>query len=112
MWILNLICVTAGHLSLKAGATAASPDTPAVERWKTMIKGFWVWVGVSAFAAEFLLWLAFLSLVPLSLAVLVGSIDSLAVSVGGRIAFGETLTLRRAGCISLIALGVALVGWG
>ena len=42
-----------------------------------MIKGFWVWVGVSAFAAEFLLWLAFLSLVPLSLAVLVGSIDSL-----------------------------------
>ena len=59
-----------------------------------------------------LLWLAVLSLVPLSLAVLVGSIDSLAVSVGGRIVFGEALTLRRTGCISLIAVGVALVGWG
>jgi drug/metabolite transporter (DMT)-like permease len=112
LWILNLICVTAGHLSLKAGATAVAPDAPALERWKTMIKGFWVWVGVSAFAAEFLLWLAFLSLVPLSLAVLVGSIDSLAVSVGGRIAFGEALTLRRTGCIFVIAVGVALVGWG
>ena len=112
LWILNLICVTAGHLSLKAGATGVAPDAPGLERWKTMIKGFWVWVGVSAFAAEFLLWLGFLSLVPLSLAVLVGSIDSLAVSVGGRIAFGEALTLRRTGCIFLIALGVALVGWG
>ena len=94
LWILNFICVTAGHLSLKAGATAVAPDAPALERWKTVIKGFWVWVGVSAFAAEFLLWMAFLSLVPLSLAVLVGSIDSLAVSLGGRIAFGEALTLR------------------
>ena len=112
LWILNLICVTAGHLSLKAGATAVAPDAHGLERWKIMTKGFWVWFGVTAFAAEFLLWLAFLSLVPLSLAVLVGSIDSLAVSVGGRIAFGEALSLRRTGCISLIALGVALVGWG
>ena len=112
LWILNLICVTAGHLSLKAGATEVAPDAPGLERWKTMIKGFWVWVGVSAFAAEFILWLAFLSLVPLSLAVLVGSIDSLAISVGGRIAFGEALTLRRTGCIFLIALGVVFVGWG
>jgi drug/metabolite transporter (DMT)-like permease len=112
LWILNLTCVTAGHLSLKAGATAVAADGPALQRWRATVKEFWVWIGVSAFAAEFLLWLAFLSLVPLSLAVLVGSIDSLAVSVGGRIAFGETLTLRRAGCISLIALGVALVGWG
>ena len=31
---------------------------------------------------------------------------------GGRIAFGEALTLRRTGCIFLIALGVGLVGWG
>jgi drug/metabolite transporter (DMT)-like permease len=112
LWILNLICVTAGHLSLKAGATAVPPDVQGLERWKTMIRGFWVWFGVTAFAAEFLLWLAFLSLVPLSLAVLVGSIDSLAVSVGGRIAFRESLSLRRTGSISLIALGVVLVGWG
>jgi hypothetical protein len=81
LWILNLICVTAGHLSLKAGATGVAPDAPGLERWKTMIKGFWVWVGVSAFAAEFLLWLGFLSLVPLSLAVLVGS---LAASIAWR----------------------------
>jgi len=89
VWTWSLICVTAGHLSLKAGARGGvAPDAPVLERWKTMIKGFWVgWC--PAFAAEFLLWLAFLSLVPLSLAVSVGSIDRLAVSVGGRIAFAK-----------------------
>ncbi len=107
-----MICVTAGHLSLKAGATLVAPDVHGLERWKAMLKGFWVWVGVSAFAAEFLLWLAFLSLVPLSLAVLVGSIDSLAVSIGGRLVFGEALTLRRTFSVFLVAVGVALVGWG
>jgi len=112
LWILNLICVTAGHLSLKAAATVATPDTHGFARWKAMLADVWVWIGVSAFAAEFLLWLAFLSLVPLSLAILVGSIDSLAVSLGGRIFFHEALTLRRTCSIFLIAVGVALVGWG
>jgi drug/metabolite transporter (DMT)-like permease len=112
LWILNLICVTAGHLSLKAAATIAAPDTHGLARWKAMFADVWVWLGVSAFAAEFLLWLAFLSLVPLSLAVLVGSIDTLAVSLGGRIFFGEALTIRRTVSILLIAVGVALVGWG
>jgi len=40
----------------------------------------------------------------LSLAVLVGSIDTLAVSIGGRIIFGEALTLRRSFSIMLIAI--------
>ena len=34
LWILNLICVTAGHLSLKAGATAVAPDTHGPQRWR------------------------------------------------------------------------------
>ncbi len=61
---------------------------------------------------EFLLGVAFLSLVPLSLAVLVGSVDILAVSIGGRLFFGEALTPRRTFSTILITLGVALVGWG
>jgi len=111
LWVLNLLCVTVGHLSLKAGATARS-EGGFVERWTAMLHDVWVWIGIAAFAAEFLLWLAFLSLVPLSVAVLVGSLDTIAVSIGGRIFFGEALTLRRTFSTALIATGVVLVGWG
>jgi drug/metabolite transporter (DMT)-like permease len=110
LWMLNLACVTAGHLLLKAVATV--PESQGAGRWAVMLKDSRVWVGVATFAAEFLLWLAFLSLVPLSLAVLMGSLDTLAVAAGGRIFFGETLTVRRIVSTSLIAFGVALVGWG
>ncbi len=111
LWVLNLVCVTVGHLSLKAAATGA-PGEYGMARWTAMLKHVWVWIGVTAFAAEFVLWLAFLSLVPLSLAVLVGSIDTLAVSIGGRVFFGEALTFRRTFSTALIATGVVLVGWG
>ncbi len=111
LWVLNLLCVTVGHLSLKAAATGA-PGERSIARWTAMLRDVWVWIGVTAFAAEFVLWLAFLSLVPLSLAVLVGSIDTLAVSLGGRIFFGEALTFRRTFSTALIAMGVVLVGWG
>jgi len=111
LWVLNLVCVTIGHLSLKAAA-ATAPDASFWVRWSAMLKNPWIWLGTAAFAAEFLLWLAFLSLVPLSLAVLMGSLDTFAVSVGGRIFFAEALTPRRLVSTGLIAIGVALVGWG
>ena len=111
IWILNLFCVTAGHLALKGAATGGT-DARGLARWLVMLRDARVWAGVVAFAAEFLLWLAFLSLVPLSLAVLVGSLDTFAVSLGGRVFFGEAFTLRRTCSIVLIAIGVALVGWG
>jgi drug/metabolite transporter (DMT)-like permease len=110
LWVANLLCVTIGHLALKAAATV-DPGGSTLARWRAMLTDAWVWVGIAAFAAEFLLWLAFLSLVPLSLAVLVGSLDTLAVSIGGRIFFAEALTPRRILSTCLIAIGVALVGW-
>lgn len=111
LWAANLICDTAGQLSFKAAATVDS-EAQGLAHWAAMLKNRWVWVGIAAFVMEFLLWLAFLSLVPLSLAVLVGSVDILAVSIGGRIFFGEALTPRRVVSTILIALGVGLVGWG
>jgi undecaprenyl phosphate-alpha-L-ara4N flippase subunit ArnE len=111
VWVLNLICVTIGHLSLKAAA-AAAPDASFWTRWTAMLKDPWMWLGTAAFVVEFLLWLAFLSLVPLSLAVLMGSLDTFVVAVGGRIFFAEPLTPRRIVSTGMIVIGVALVGWG
>ena len=43
---------------------------------------------------------------------MVASIDILLVMLGGRIFFGEHITRPRVAAISLIAIGVLLVGWG
>lgn len=111
LWGLEFVFSTAEHLAFKAAATAATGEH-GLARWIAMAKNVWIWVGVTVFVAQVLSWLAFLSLVPLSLAVLVGSVDILAVSIGGRIFFGEALTPRRVLSAVLITVGVALAGWG
>ncbi|HZR47219.1 MAG TPA: EamA family transporter [Candidatus Manganitrophaceae bacterium] len=111
LWVANLFFDTVGQLSFKASATSAE-EASGFERWKRMLTNVWIWTGMISYILEFLFWLAFLSVVPLSQAVLLGSVNILAVMIGGRIFFGEKLTLRRITAASLIAAGVALVGWG
>lgn len=110
-WIANILFDTIGQLSFKAAAISPG-GLSGLARWRRIFGNRWIWIGASAYIAEFLLWLAFLSLVPLSQAVLVGSVNILAVMLGGRIFFAEKLTTRRTGAALLIACGVALVGWG
>jgi multidrug transporter EmrE-like cation transporter len=43
---------------------------------------------------------------------MIGSIGIIGVMLGGRLFFGEAITRPRAGAAVLIAIGVALVGWG
>jgi drug/metabolite transporter (DMT)-like permease len=110
-WLLNIVFDTGGHLSFKAAATVA--DTiHGFERWIAMFRDKWIWIGVTSFALEFLTWIAFLSLVPLSVGVMLASANTIAIMAGGRIFFRERLTLKRVAAATLIALGVALVGLG
>jgi drug/metabolite transporter (DMT)-like permease len=111
LWMGNILFDTAGHLSFKAAATVAQ-ELNGFKRWLAMLNDRWIWLGLAAFVVEFMLWLAFLSLVPLSQAVLVGSVNILAIMAGGRLFFGETLNNRRVAGALVIASGVALVGWG
>jgi len=111
LWASNLLCDVAGQLAFKAAADSAA-DANGFGRWLRLLTDRWTWIGIGAFVAEFLLWLAFLSMVPLSLAVLVGSADIVAVMIGGWLCFGEALTARRCVAAALITIGVALVGWG
>jgi drug/metabolite transporter (DMT)-like permease len=106
-WLINIVIDTAGHLSFKA---AADRKAAAHGSWLTMLRSVWVWIGVACFCLEFAVWFALLSLIPLSQAVLVGSINIVVLMIAGRLLFRERLDRLRVGGMILIAAGVALAG--
>jgi drug/metabolite transporter (DMT)-like permease len=111
-----LIGNTAGQLLFKAAslrATAAGKiEEGSPTYWRLLMSQPAMWLGLILYVAEFFIWFAFLSVVPLWQGVMVASVDILAVMVAGRIFFGEQITPARVLAISLIAIGVLLVGWG
>lgn len=111
LWLFNVLIDTGGQLAFKAAA--GDPDAgDGLARWKHMASRPWLWLGVGCYAIEFLVWIAFLSLIPLSEGVLLGSINIVAIMVAGRFLFGEKLTRLRVAGIVLVTLGVAIVGLG
>lgn len=122
LWGANALFATLGQLLLKAAAieprAADNPDDSATSadaargRWRAMLRRPWLWLGVGCFVAEFLLWLAFVSLVPLSDGVLLGAVNIVAIMIFGRLFFAEKLPPLRLAGILLISVGVAVVGLG
>ena len=111
LWLLNIVLDTGGQLAFKAAAgDRAAGD--GLARWKHMASRPWLWLGIGSYVLEFLVWIAFLSLVPLSEGVLLGSINIVAIMLAGRLLFGEQLTRLRVIGIVLVSLGVAIVGAG
>jgi drug/metabolite transporter (DMT)-like permease len=109
LWLLNVVLDTGGQLAFKAAAgDPAAGD--GLARWKYMARRPWLWIGVACYVIEFLVWIAFLSLIPLSQGVLLGSINIVAIMVAGRFLFGEKLTRLRVAGIVLVTLGVTIVG--
>ena len=109
LWLLNILLDTFGQLSFKAAAAGPQLGT-GLARWKAMAVQPWIWCGVACYVGEFMVWLAFLSLLPLSEGVLLGSINIVAVMIAGRFLFNEKLSPLRTLGILLIASGVAVVG--
>lgn len=110
-WLLNICVDTAGHLSFKAAAVVAD-EVHGLARWRAMMRDKWIWIGLVCFAFEFVVWVAFLSLVQLSTGVLLASANLIAIMIGGRICFAEQFTPKRIAAAALITAGVALVGFG
>jgi drug/metabolite transporter (DMT)-like permease len=109
LWALNVTLDTGGQLAFKAAAGDPRAGD-GLARWKYMATQPWLWLGVACYVFEFLVWLAFLSLIPLSDGVLLGSINIVAIMLAGRFLFGEKLTRLRVIGIALVTLGVAVVG--
>lgn len=105
-WLLNILADTAGHLAFKSAAV--SDHEGELQRWRIMLTTIPLWIGIGCFGVEFAAWYALLSLMPLSLAVLIGSINIVAVMLAGRMLFGERLDPIRVAGICLVTVGVAL----
>ena len=99
LWLANVLADTAGRVAFKSAALRGR-----------MFRSPALWAGILCFAIEFVLWLALLSLIPLSQAILIGSVNIVAVAAAGRLVFGERLHRMRLAGIALIAVGVALAG--
>jgi drug/metabolite transporter (DMT)-like permease len=105
-----LFGTTAGQMLFKA-ASLRGAGAGRSALWPRLALEPRVWIGIAIYAFAFLVWLALVSLLPLWQAVMVANIDILLVMVGGRAIFGERITLPRVIALSLITVGVALVGW-
>jgi drug/metabolite transporter (DMT)-like permease len=109
LWLLNIVLDTGGQLAFKAAA--GDPNAgDGMARWRYMIARPWLGIGVACYVIEFLVWIAFLSLIPLTDGVLLGSINIVAVMLAGRWLFKEKLTRMRVIGILLVSAGVAIVG--
>lgn len=111
IWMINISFDTAGQLSFKAAAVNSSAYS-GLAHWRDMVRRPWIWMGLTFYVGEFVCWVAFLSLVPLSVGVMLASINIVAIMVAGRILFGERLTRWRLAGMALISAGVAIVGLG
>ena len=109
LWVLNVLVDSGGQLAFKAAASEPGA-LDGMARWRFMLARPWLWVGMACYVAEFIVWLAFLSLVPLSDGVLMGSINIVAIMILGRILFREKLAPLRVAGIVLVSIGVAVVG--
>ena len=97
-----------GHLAFKS--VAITRHDSELQRWKKMLASPALWIGVLCFGLEFGAWFALLSLIPLSLAMLIGSINIVVLMLIGKLLFGERLDRMRVVGMGLIALGVGLAG--
>lgn len=109
VWIASVLLDTGGRLALKSAATIGEGELIS-RRWKLMLRSPALCTGVVCFCLEFVVWLALLSLIPLSQAILIGSINIVVVALAGRVVFRERLDALRIGGITLVTIGVALAG--
>jgi len=105
-----LLGTTAGQMLFKA-ASLRGARAGRSGLWPQLALEPLVWIGIAIYALALLVWLALVSLLPLWQAVMVANLDILLVMVGGRIVYGERITLPRVVAVSLITVGVALAGW-
>jgi len=108
LWLLIVVLTSAGHLAFKAAASEPSTGG-ALAGWLRMARRPWLWIGIVAFVVQFVLWVAFLSIIPLSLGLMLASFQIVVVYFAGRMLFHEPGSWLRLAGVVLISAGVAIV---
>ena len=109
LWLANICFDTLGQTAFKYAAIAPK-NRNGWYYWVDLFCNYWLWIGIGSYVAEFLLWLAFLSEVPLSQGILLGSVNIIVLMLVGRVLFQEKLTRFRLLGMFCITVGVVLVG--
>jgi drug/metabolite transporter (DMT)-like permease len=109
LWLINIACDTVGQVAFKYAAVTSN-DKQGLCYWQRLFGNMWLWLGFGSYFVGFVFWLAFLSEVPLSQGILLGSFNMITVMLAGRILFKEHLTPFRLIGIFFITVGVVLVG--
>jgi len=108
-WFLTILVDTAGQLAFKAGALAENHHN-GLRYYLHILRNGWILCGIGCFMVEFFVWLSFLTLVPLSNGVLLGSFNIVVILIASRLCFKERITPYKLAGIALVTLGVLLVG--
>jgi drug/metabolite transporter (DMT)-like permease len=106
---VTLVLDVMGQFALKLGVYHVDDSAAGIRFWQALFSQPWLLLGVAAFAVEFILWLAVLSVVDLSIAYPLVSLSYCGVLIVSRVVLGEKISPRRwTGC-GLITMGAALV---
>ena len=108
-WIMNIAFDAAGQLAFKSGALSENHHH-GIRYILGILGNRWILLGIGCYFVEFFLWLGLLSLVPLSDGVLLGSFNIVAVFLGGRYFLNEKVTKYKVVGVTLVTLGVILIG--
>ena len=107
----SIACDVAGQLCFKRGAHSGD-DSGAPASLLAPLMNIWVLGGVAVYAVEIVVWVRILSLVPLSVAFPIASLNFLAITLASRWWLGEAVSVRRWAGAALVTAGVVLVAQG
>lgn len=112
LWIANMLVDTAAAFLQGGGPASIPPGRAASRTGSAWLPGLGCGSASAATCSSFSCGMAFLSQIELSVGVMLGSFNIVVIMLAGRLFFKEKLTRWRVTGISLITLGVAIVGVG
>jgi len=113
-WFMaSVLCDVTGQLCFKRGAHAMERTAGRVAHAvPALFMERWVLAGIAIYAVEIVVWLRILSLVPLSIAFPIASLNYLAITLASRLWLGERVSAHRWAGAALVTAGVVLVARG
>jgi undecaprenyl phosphate-alpha-L-ara4N flippase subunit ArnE len=106
-----VVCEAVGQLCFKHAANHARDSTRLSAIRKVFARFEWIGAGVGCFGVEWGFWTIALTLLPVSVAQPMASVELVVITLLSRSFLKETVNLRRWAGIGLILAGVCLVGF-